>query len=722
MTALLASKIQIPAHAESWISRENMASVQEEAIRSDVLFISAPEGYGKTAFLAHWTKNLDENIAWLTVDETDNHSLCFFRYIVYAVYSACALLPQDRLQRELANANRRELNAMWDLYKQAGSRLEKPVRLVIDDFHHINNPELLEMIQYFVVAMPESLKICFASRSLAPISLTLWHSLFTVTEVRAEHLQLTSNDIYKMQHPQQQYVRKEFAQTEEPDAVLLKNAACRYLQQGDIVRAITHALKGKAYPLAAALMTNYGEQMIRNRHTLAFAAWCYEFEEAGIPLTLDLQLLFAFSLVAEHKAEEADRVTNQMTAENNRKEWNAFTERVKSAAYDYFLVRSYITIIKMGGVTEVGQWLQKGFNLNAGQSSNFYLLPLQFNKDEPILWRTPVGRHKKTDRLESPSFCQTKYSYGSNKLSVTGYYHGIQAETWYVNGYLKEAGQAQEAALLLAHHYQDPGLLIPMYILRCKLYLAKGETAKAHETVKNALSYAPDSFWRKFLHACQALIYLKEQHVQLAEEILSKTENAVDENCEKHSFISLVRARMLLENSSQEAALEAVRRVKLDAQKEAQVLTFIEAAILESVCYARSESWEQMARALQEAMTCSKEYGYTQLFAEEDCMEAMLKEYAKVRKQRGDIDWSGVPSFYVERLVQATQRTAPLTDLLTAREQEVFSQLTSGEPDHKIAKSLSLTEGMLRIHLTSICEKLNVKSRTEAMLKAYKAK
>lgn len=112
MKVLLASKIQKPVHFEEWISRENMVAVQSEAVHSKVVFINAPTGYGKTTFLVHWTEELDESIAWLTVDETDNNALHFFRYIVYAVYSACSLLPQGELQHKLATADRKELDAM----------------------------------------------------------------------------------------------------------------------------------------------------------------------------------------------------------------------------------------------------------------------------------------------------------------------------------------------------------------------------------------------------------------------------------------------------------------------------------------------------------------------------------------------------------------------------------------------------------------------------------
>ena len=772
MITLLASKIQKPARREEWISGENIVAVQHEAVQSKVLFITAPTGYGKTTFLTRWSDDLDENVAWLTVDETDNDAVQFFRYIVYTVYSACNLLPQEKLQQKLANADRKELDTMWDFYKELGSVMTKRVRLIIDDFHHITALELLEMIQYFVMDLPESLKICFASRHLPPFTLALWQSLFTVTEVKMQHLRFTTVDMkifLKSQPQQEQSVWQEFIQTEgwpaglrnivqsqdtcdlkhvsrhqqytrnvlmndlwgdfsssaqhfllatsilntmdqrvcdallgnkeslvhlrnlegkgffiEMDtqknaryryhplfAIALqknlqqtyskefilklhKKAAGIYFQQGDIMRAITHALTGKAYPLASTWMMNYGEDIIKNGKTSNFIAWCREFEEAHIPLALDLQLLYAFSLLAEHQVDAADLVASKMTMQENRKEWNAFTVRSQSAAYDYFLIKSYITIIRMGGVTEVGQWLQKGFDLQVDKRSKLYLMPFQFNKTEPTLSRTLLGSYKKSAIHESQKLLLERQSCQGNKLSIIGYYHGIQAEALYVKGLMKEAKEHQVEALLLAHHFQDPGLLIPMYVLSCKMYVENGEMENAHATLQNALLYIEDSYWKGFLYAFKAFVYLKQDCLEEAELAIRKIQLNYEGDLQQHPFVALVYARLLLKKGQWEDALKKVLHVKSEALQEGQIETFIEATMLESSCYAHQEHWLEMAQSLHEAMVYSKEYDYTQLFIKEETIGLMLKEYVRVRKQQHDVNWTRVPYFYVERLVQAT--------------------------------------------------------------------
>ena len=56
---------------------------------------------------------------------------------------------------------------------------------------------------------------------------------------------------------------------------------------------------------------------------------------------------------------------------------------------------------------------------------------------------------------------------------------------------------------------------------------------------------------------------------------------------------------------------------------------------------------------------------------------------------------------------------------LTEREKEVLSQICKGMKNKAIAESLFITETTVRHHLTSIFEKLNVKSRLALAILAF---
>jgi DNA-binding NarL/FixJ family response regulator len=76
------------------------------------------------------------------------------------------------------------------------------------------------------------------------------------------------------------------------------------------------------------------------------------------------------------------------------------------------------------------------------------------------------------------------------------------------------------------------------------------------------------------------------------------------------------------------------------------------------------------------------------------------------------------------RLATATEKSAnkplqpALVESLTEREQEVLSALAKGLSNREIARQLVITEGTVKNHVSSLIAKLEVRDRTQAVLKA----
>src|SRR5205807_5050748 len=56
--------------------------------------------------------------------------------------------------------------------------------------------------------------------------------------------------------------------------------------------------------------------------------------------------------------------------------------------------------------------------------------------------------------------------------------------------------------------------------------------------------------------------------------------------------------------------------------------------------------------------------------------------------------------------------------LLTKREREVLQLVAQGLTNKQIGRALFITEGTAKVHVRKICQKLGVRSRTEAALRA----
>ena len=76
------------------------------------------------------------------------------------------------------------------------------------------------------------------------------------------------------------------------------------------------------------------------------------------------------------------------------------------------------------------------------------------------------------------------------------------------------------------------------------------------------------------------------------------------------------------------------------------------------------------------------------------------------------------PSFTSSLLSSSRAPSAPLAEELTPRESQVLRLMAEGQSNKEIARALGISESTVKFHVNAILGKLNVQSRTEAVVHA----
>ena len=63
-----------------------------------------------------------------------------------------------------------------------------------------------------------------------------------------------------------------------------------------------------------------------------------------------------------------------------------------------------------------------------------------------------------------------------------------------------------------------------------------------------------------------------------------------------------------------------------------------------------------------------------------------------------------------------------MNNILTKREKEIFSLLINNKSTKQIASKLNISEKTVRNHISNVIQKLDVKSRTQALVELIKLK
>jgi LuxR family maltose regulon positive regulatory protein len=199
---LLDTKLHIPARHANLIQRPRLIELLNQGCHSKMTIISTPTGYGKTTLLCQWQSNCNLPVAWLTLDKADNDPVRFLSYLIAAL---------QRFEPDLGSGALDVLQTSGVVSAGAWSPIElaltlllndltsgsRPLILVLDDYHLIENARIHQLVTYLLDNQPEQLHLVIATRVDPPLPVSRLRAQAQLVEVRVDDLCFTSDESFE---------------------------------------------------------------------------------------------------------------------------------------------------------------------------------------------------------------------------------------------------------------------------------------------------------------------------------------------------------------------------------------------------------------------------------------------------------------------------------------------------------------------------------------------
>lgn len=191
---LLTTKLFIPKLRSATIHRNRLTEKLDNGLESKLTLVCAPAGFGKTTLLVDWISKSTRPVAWVSLDQTENDPVRFFKYLTGALQT---------IEKDLGNSTRSmlDVNEGFPIESFAAnlisdiSEFKTDFLLILDDFHVIDNPNVYKAAEFILDNMPENMHLVISSRVDPPFPITRMKVQNQVTEIRPVDLSFNLEEI-----------------------------------------------------------------------------------------------------------------------------------------------------------------------------------------------------------------------------------------------------------------------------------------------------------------------------------------------------------------------------------------------------------------------------------------------------------------------------------------------------------------------------------------------
>jgi LuxR family maltose regulon positive regulatory protein len=290
--------------------------------------------------------------------------------------------------------------------------------------------------------------------------------------------------------------------------------------------------------------------------------------------------------------------------------------------------------------------------------------------------------------------------------------------------YLREGISLAESGAFLDRLLLGYSALIHLQITQQDI---EGAQHTLRKIARAARKYGNPRFVIKRLAAMEANMALAQEDVQKALDwvVVSGLENHNDVNC-RHEYEWRTLAGIRLAKGDTEESIALLAKMLSLAQNQGRLRSAVKIETGLAKAYYIAGELSQALVELEKALELAEPEGYIRTFLDGGEPVRRLLEHTLIRlvNRKPNEEHPKITAGYIRKLLTALDPTRQLPTTprapvsLTPRELEVLHLIAAGLSYSDMTHELTITENTLKTHVKHIYDKLNVRNRMQAVLKA----
>lgn len=187
------SKYCIPRIPNTVLSRPRLLTQLDKGLKSKLTIITAPSGYGKTTIMSEWLMEKTMSVAWITLEKEDNRWIRFWSHLILAIQKESPQFENEDVEAYLRHENELIVRLIGHL-----NGLNKPIIIVLDDFHFIENEMILKDLSYLIKQIPIDVHFYLITRVQPALRLSKLDINGDINEFKKEDFLFNEEELGKL--------------------------------------------------------------------------------------------------------------------------------------------------------------------------------------------------------------------------------------------------------------------------------------------------------------------------------------------------------------------------------------------------------------------------------------------------------------------------------------------------------------------------------------------